>query len=227
MRERMDWTGSRLSSDEITSLSGISADFYSLTDEPPTNVSPMTADVLNELEPILHPRTSKEYQEVFDLLRKHGGFIPAPSLAYLRGRIWMDAGEHLIAAAFLQRASELEPTNANYRYIALHAKWKADPLAAVQTAQTILSNSELHSPRLVLKAFDILLQNIRSQPEDQTHQELNYYIPIIQRSIFRLETSGEAEIDPDLLDKAFSYIDYCNDPIAQTAITPAVVTGRN
>ena len=227
LRERMDLTGSRLSSDEITSLSGISADFYSLTDEPPGNVLPMTGDMLTELELILQPRTSKDFQEMFDLLRKNAGFIPAASLAYLRGRIWMAAGEHLIAAAFLKRASELEPLNVNYRYIALHAKWKAEPSSAVQTAQTILSNSELHSPRLVLKAFDILLQQIRSQPGDQTHPELKSYIPIIQRSIFRLETSGEAEVDPDLLGKAFTYIDYCNDHIAQMAITPVVVPGRN
>ncbi len=35
LRERMERPGSRLSSDEITSLSGISADLYSLTDAPP------------------------------------------------------------------------------------------------------------------------------------------------------------------------------------------------
>ena len=64
LRERMDQSGSRLLSDEIASLSGIAADFYSLADEPPTEVSPMTADVLTDLEPILKPRKSKAHGDL-------------------------------------------------------------------------------------------------------------------------------------------------------------------
>ena len=144
------------------------------------------------------------------MLRKHAGLIPAASLAYLRGRIWMEANEYSIAAAFLQRASEFEPDNSNYRYLALHALWEAAPSAAIEQAQAILANSEKNPPRLVLKAADILFQQIRAQPGDQSHQELESFISILQNSIFRLETSGEADIDPNLLDNAIGHIDYCH-----------------
>jgi tetratricopeptide (TPR) repeat protein len=225
LRERMDREGNSLGSDEIASLNGISADFYSLTDPLPAVVAPLTADVWADLQPLFQPRKSKELHEVLDLLRKHAGFIPPASLAYLRGKIWMEAGEYQIAAAFLKRASELEPDNANYRYLALHAIWIADPLSATQESQAILSNPERHSPRMVLKAFDILLQHIRAQAGDQVYEVLKNYVSIVQNSIFRYESSGE--VDPDLLGRAFNYIEYCNDHFTQTAITPVVHPGRN
>ena len=50
VRERMDEAGSRLSREEITSLNGISADFYSLTDDPPAQISPITAEVMADFE---------------------------------------------------------------------------------------------------------------------------------------------------------------------------------
>jgi hypothetical protein len=127
LRERMERPGSGLSSDEIASLSGISADFYSLTDQPSSDVSPVTADVFADLEPILQ-------------------------------------------------------------------SWKS-------TVQ--------HSPHLVLKAFDILFQQTRTEVADQTHQKLKSYIPVIQNSVFRLKTSGEAGIEADLLGEVFGHIDYC------------------
>jgi hypothetical protein len=209
LRERMERPGSRLSSDEITSLSGISADFYSLTDEHRGDVLPMPVDVYTDLEPILQSWKSRDPHTALDLLRKHAGYIPAASLAYSRGRIWMEAAEHMIAAAFLQRASELEPSNANYRYLALHALSKANPASAIQMAQAILVNWDKHSPRLVLKSLDVLVQSIRAESNDRSHPELKSFIPIFRNSIFRFETSGEVDNDPSLLVSSINHLDFC------------------
>ena len=215
LRERMDEPGGRVSGEEIASLNGISADFYSLTDEPPADVSPITAEVMADLEAALEARKSKDFNKALELLRIYARHIPPASLAYLRGRVWLEAGEHPIAAAFLQRASELDPDNANYRYLALHSLWMSSPSTAIDEAQAILSNSENNPPRLVLKAADILSHQTRTRPPDQTREELKSLIPILQNSIFRLETSGEAEIDPNLLGKASGLIDYCYEHIVQ------------
>ena len=209
LRDRMDEPGSRLTSDETASISGISADFYSLTDTPSSALSPMTADALSDLQPIFHPQQSGDFHRAFELLREHAGSIPPASLAYCRGKIWMEAGEHQIAASFLERASDLDPHNANFRYRALHALWKANPTSAIQMAQAILSNWEQHPPRLVLKSLDVLVQLIRAESNDHTHPELKSFIPIFQNSIFRFETSGEVENDPSLLASAINHLDFC------------------
>jgi len=208
LRDRMDEPGSVLSGEEIAATQGISADFYSLTDEPTPVRSLITAEVLADLDSSLRARKSNDFQKALVLLRKHAECIPPASLAYLRGMIWMEAGEHAIAAVFLQRARDLEPENANYRYIALHALWMAAPSSVIEEAEAILLNSEKHPPRLVLKAADILNQQLRSEPPGQYYGELRSVIPNLQTSIFLFETSGEAENYPKLLDGAFGLIDY-------------------
>ena len=140
LRERMDDSGSHLSGDEIASLNGISADFYSLTEPSPQEVSPITAEVMSDVEKAQRARKSRHFNQALGLLRKHAERIPPSRLAYLRGSVWMEAGEYDIAAMFLQRASVLEPDNSNFRYLALHSLWKADPSTAAEHAQAILSN---------------------------------------------------------------------------------------
>ena len=125
----------------------------------------------------------------------------------MRGRIWMAGTEYRIASAFLQRACELDPENSNYRYLALHSLSLADPDTAVDRSRSILLNSEKTPLRLILKAADILSKHSREQHADQSNLELKSIIPILESSIFRLETSGEAETNPDLLGTARGLVD--------------------
>ena len=208
IRERMDEPGSRLSSNEIASSSGIAADFYSLTDAPPVVISPMAADAWTALQRVFQPRKSMDFHGALDLLRKHADTIPPASLAYLRGKIWMEAEEFAIAAAFLKRTNELDASNENFRYMALHALGNANSKSAIPMAQTILTNREHHPPRLVLKALDVLIQSIRAEAGNHPREELKSFIPIIQNSIFRFETSGEAENDPSLLVSSINHLDF-------------------
>ena len=115
--------------DEIVSLNGISADFYSLTDEALATLLPITGDVMADLDQAVQAREAREFDTALRLLRTHSQHIPPASAAYLRGRIWMAAGEYRIASAFLQRASELDPENSNFKYVALYALSLADPSA--------------------------------------------------------------------------------------------------
>jgi hypothetical protein len=166
-----------------------------------------------DFESALQARKSKDFNTALELLRRHESEIPPASLAYLRGSVWMEAGEHALAALFLQRASELDPSNPNFQYLALHSLSMADPPRAIEHARAILSHSEKHPPGLVLKAADILLRQARMQSGDPAHEELTSLIPIVQNSIFRLETSGEANIHPNLLGEAFGLIDACQKQI--------------
>jgi hypothetical protein len=209
LRERMDEPGGGLSREEITSLNGISADFYSLTEPPSPDLQAITAEAKADLDSALEARKSSDFNRSLELLRKHAERVPPASLAYLRGRIWLEAGEYAIATEFLQRASELAPENPNFRYIALHSLWKSDPGRAAGLARVILSDPEQNPLELVLKAADILEHQARTSPTDQTRRELRSLIPTLQDSRFRLEMSGEGEVHPDLLGKADGLIDAC------------------
>ncbi len=56
IRDQMDEPASRLSSDEIDSVHGISGDFYSVTDPLPTAILPQTAEVNDDLAEVLRAR---------------------------------------------------------------------------------------------------------------------------------------------------------------------------
>ncbi|MGP0065886.1 MAG: hypothetical protein ACLQGP_20065 [Isosphaeraceae bacterium] len=203
LRERMDDPGRWLSSGEIASLNGISADFYSLTDPHPVEVSPITAEVMTDLEEVLQARRSRDFSKALVLLRKHAGRIPPARLAYLRGSVWMEAGEYSIASAFLQRASALEPDNPNFCYLALQTLWKADPSTAAERARAILSDPEEYTPGLVLKAADILAHQPRALPPEEQRQQEEALIPFR----FRQQTSGEAETYREMLGAGSGLVD--------------------
>ena len=164
----MDDSGRRLSGAEIASLNGISADFYSLTDPPPVEVSPITAAGDDRPGDGATGSKIEGLQQALELLRKHTGRIPPARLAYLRGSVWMEAGEYPIASLFLQRASGSEPDNPSFHYLALHTLWKADPSTAAERARAILSDPEQYPPGLVLKAADILAHQPRASAPGRT-----------------------------------------------------------
>jgi hypothetical protein len=164
---------------------------------------------MSDLESVVRARESRDFSKALELLRKHAGRIPPARLAYLRGSVWMGAGEYPIAQMLLQRASALEPDNSNFHYLALHALWKADPPTAAEHAQAILSNLEQWPPGLVLKAADILAHQPRALPEDQLRQEEESLLPIR----FRQETSGEAEAYRDMQGEASGHIDACQERV--------------
>jgi hypothetical protein len=119
IRDQMDEPTSRLSSDEIDSVHGISGDLYSITDPLPTAILPRTAEVNDDLAEATRARASKDFNRALDLLRRRASYLEPAALAFQRGRIWMEAGESGIASLFLERAIELDPGNPNYRSVAL------------------------------------------------------------------------------------------------------------
>jgi hypothetical protein len=118
IRDQMDGPGSRLSADEVAGAQGISADFYSLTDPPSGPIPARTAEVDDDLEEAGRARAAGDFHRALDLPRKRAEFLDPAALAFERGRIWREAGEHSIASLFLERAMELDPENPNYRTVA-------------------------------------------------------------------------------------------------------------
>lgn len=155
IREQMDEPGSRLSQREIASVQGISADFYSLTEPPSEAIPAPSRKAIDEIAESMQARDSKDFPRALDLLRRHAVHLKPAALASLRGRIWMEAKEFRIASLFLERAAELEPSNPNYRSVALHSLFLADPEKAKKRAKEITENADDMPPSLVLIACQI------------------------------------------------------------------------
>src|SRR5438477_122167 len=75
LRDRMDDPGSRLSSDDIVSVNGISADFYSLAASSTGPVLPQTDEVKADLRSALDARDRRDFSRALELLRQRAAYI--------------------------------------------------------------------------------------------------------------------------------------------------------
>lgn len=209
IRDQMDEPGSRLSPDEIAGVHGISADFYSVTDPLPTRILQRTADVNDDVAEALRARAAKDFNRALEILRRRAEYLEPAALAFQRGRTWMEAGEPTIATLFLERASELLPSNPNYPAVALHALLAADPQRARQRARDILQNSDSEPPRLVLIACQILFFEARESAREDAKAALSALVTAIRNAMARMVISGEAQILPSLFHQAFALLGLC------------------
>jgi tetratricopeptide (TPR) repeat protein len=217
IRDQMDDPGGRLSPAEIDSVNGISADFYSLTDQPAALVRPRTEDVQRDLAEAMSARASRNFNWTLEVLRSRSGFLEPAALAFQRGRTWMEANEYKIAVLFLQRASELEPANPNFHALALHALAYAEPDAARHQAEKILEAPDGYSPRIVLIACQIRFLSARESPSTDAPKLLESLIPQIRNAMIRMIVSGEAQSLSNLFSQSFVLLGFCFERLGNTA----------
>lgn len=217
VRERMDEPGSRLSPDEIAVVQGISADFYSVSDPLPTAILPRTAEVNVDLAEVRRARATRDFPRALEILRRRAAHLEPSAVAFLRGRIWMAAGQPAIAALFLERAAELQPANPSYQSIALEVLSAADPQRARQLAGEILRDSEDRPARLVLIACQILYFEARESSDESTRSTLESVVTAIRGATDRMMISGEDQTLPGLFLHAFALLGQCSELLGDRA----------
>jgi tetratricopeptide (TPR) repeat protein len=216
LRERMDEPAEYLAPEEVESLHGISADFYTLGG-PAWLVQPLTPVARAELNEALDARNARNFAKALDLLRKNQAYRDPAGLTYARGSIWSEAGEHEIAADFFQRAKELAPENTNYAYIWLDALSRSNAPEALTTARNILLQPGDHPAKLVLKAAEIEFSSTRQLPNSEAEAVVRGLVPVFEEVVMRLQTSGEARSSPSLLIAAIAQLGICHEQLGDAA----------
>jgi len=188
IRDATDGPWQALSEIERNRIRHLSEDLYSLG-ELHASTQPMTPRAQARLLEAFEARQRGEWDRALDLLRRWQEHIDPSLVAYLRGSIWLEAGDPETAALFYGHAYKLEPTNGNYQAMALHSLHIADPPAALKEAERILlrcsghavlrdqyssdrglreSNSMRYSTRLALRharASPLDIRSLRRMPE--------------------------------------------------------------
>jgi tetratricopeptide (TPR) repeat protein len=171
----------------------LSEDLYSISEPPATvTLKEMNPQAQQQLNEAYEARQNREWDRALSLLRRWQEYISPALVSYLRGAIWLEAGNPDVAAEFYRHASESDPTNANYRAIYFHALSESDPKAASVLAGEVLTDPEKHAPVVVARAADIRLNETRNTPDttsERVHREL---IPVLERNMARLEADESA-----------------------------------
>jgi hypothetical protein len=129
LRDAADGPWEGLSEVERQRVGNLSEDLYSLV-EPPPATQPMNPEAQAKLSEVLGARQRGEWDRALDLLRQWRAYIDPAQVSYLRGSIWLEAGDPETAALFFEHAHKLEPSDGNYHAMFLHALNVADPAAA-------------------------------------------------------------------------------------------------
>jgi uncharacterized protein HemY len=121
----------------------LSEDFYSVSEPASlTTQKAMNPQAQQQLNDALEARDDGEWDLALTLLRRWKEFISPSQLSFLRGSIWLKAGNPEVAAEFFGHASECDPANANYLAIYMHALEKSDPDAAEKLVQEVMEEDE-------------------------------------------------------------------------------------
>ena len=105
LRDATDGPWEALSELERTRLGNLSEDLYSLVEPPPAPqpMNPQTQAKFNEID---EARQRGEWDRALDLLRQWRAYIDPTQVSYLRGSIWLEAGDPETAALFFGHASK-------------------------------------------------------------------------------------------------------------------------
>jgi hypothetical protein len=106
IRDATDGPWAALSEVERDRVGNLSEDLYSLV-EPPPAVQPLNPQAQANLTEIFEARQQGEWDKALDLLRRWRAHIDPALVSYLRGSIWLDAGDPATAALFFEHASKL------------------------------------------------------------------------------------------------------------------------
>jgi len=194
VRDRTDGPWQVLSEVERNRVRNLSEDLYSLT-EPSRPQRPMNSQAQAKLLEAFEARERGEWDRALDLLRRWQAYIEPSLVSYLRGSIWLEAGDPDTAAIFYRHALELDPTNGNYHAMALYCLNLSDPLAALQEATEILKDPEKSSAGVVARAADITLMSARLKSGTEADQTFHQLEPILANTIARMEKGDPNEFD--------------------------------
>lgn len=187
------WEG--LTEAEQKRLRGLSEDLYSLSDPVNATPQPLNPRAQAKLTDALIARESGQWDRALDLLRRWSQHIPPALLSFLRGSIWLEAGDPATATLFYGHAADLEPGNGNYLALALHTLDLAGSGEALQRAKNVLDHDETYAPVAVVRAGEIAMKATQSAPEAEASAGYRHLIPVLERALSRIEIDAEDGID--------------------------------
>jgi tetratricopeptide (TPR) repeat protein len=183
-----------LSEVERSRVRNLSEDLYSLAEPPPTP-QPMTSQTQGKLLEVIEARKQGDWDRALDLVRQLRANLDPAVVSYLRGTVWLEAGDPGTAALFFGHAANLEPTNAKYLAMALHALNSVDPAAAETRAEEILNDPEKYPPVAVAHAADITFMSARIRCGPEANQLFERLEPILKSALTRTAPGDPSEGD--------------------------------
>jgi tetratricopeptide (TPR) repeat protein len=190
IRDASDGPWEALSETERARARWVAEDLYSLYEEPPARQE-MTSDAQARLNEVYEARERGEWDLSLQLLRTWRAYFDPFLVSYLRGTIWLDAGDPATAALFFQHAHKLNPGDPIHLAMFLYALSIADPPAALTEAENVLRDYRKFSPVVYVRAADIKFMSARLLSEAERNQIFLSIEPVLKEAIHIAETESQ------------------------------------
>ena len=199
-------TWAALSRTERERARWVSEDLYSLHEKPPARRE-MTREAQTALNEAYEAKMRGEWDNALALLRDWQAYFDPALVNYLRGSIWFDAGDVMLAGIFFENAHQLDPTNLNYSSISLHCLSVADPKRALQEADRILKDYKQHSPVLYVRAADIKLMSAKLLSDAEGNRVFLSLEPVLKEAV-QIAQTDPTKIDATTVVMAFGLLGF-------------------
>jgi tetratricopeptide (TPR) repeat protein len=194
IRDSTDAPWESLSELERRRVRNLSEDLYSLH-EPVASPGPPNPIAFSKLLDALEARKQGEWDRALDLLRQWGSSVDPAMVSYVRGAIWLEAGEPATAALFFEHASKLQPESENYLAMLLHTLSLFDPDEAHRRAEAILGEPDKSRPLIVAHAASIELKSLKNASETEANKRFQRLVPILESTVNRFEQEDLSTVD--------------------------------
>jgi tetratricopeptide (TPR) repeat protein len=194
IRDAADGPWVALSETERRRVSGLSEDLYSVS-EPASEVFETNPRAQAKLVEAFEAYQRGEWDRALELVRRWSKHFPPALASYLRGLIWLEAGDAETAALFCEHAAQLEPQNGKYLAYYLEALDRVDPTEARKRSEGILQDAENYPPLAVARASDTLLKSIRQATEAEAASWSRRLVSVLERNITRIAGEDEGGLD--------------------------------
>ena len=194
LRDATDAPWESLSEIERRRVRNLSEDLYSLH-EPVSPVLPTNPQAQPKLGDAVEARKQGDWDRALDLLRRWGSYVDPALVSYLRGAIWLEAGDPATAALFYEHAAKLQPDNENFLAMFLHAKGISDPDEARRRAEEILQEPDKSPPVVVARAAEIYFDSLKNSSESEASRRFHLLVPVLESTVRRFAQEDLSNVD--------------------------------
>ncbi len=194
IRDSTDAPWESLSEIERRRVRNLSEDLYSLQ-EPIASSPPSNPQAFSKLVDAFEAQKQGDWDRALDLLRRWGPYVDPAMVSYVRGDIWLEAGDPATAALFFEHASNLQPDNDSYLGMLLHTLSLSDPDEAHRRAEAILGDPDKARPLVVAHAANIELKSLRNASGAGANERFQRLARILENTINRFEQEDLSTLD--------------------------------
>ena len=211
VRDATDTPWEAIGGVEKKRIGGLSEDLYSISGPLRTITKELNPQARDRLVEIDHSRKRGEWDRCLELLRRWGFYIDPYHLSYLRGAVWLEAGDPATAAIFFKHASDRQPGDGNTLAIYLITLNKSSPPEARALAVDLLRVPDEYPPVVVVHAASVVFEIAKELSGAEAEHQFRELIGVVGAALRHLQEGDEGGADESTSSMAYALLGFCHE----------------